>query len=147
MTVFSRSFVRKRVISLATTTLFTTASLACARNPMSSYHVPGAIPIHERPDYHEEAPFVAEYDAAMNRMTAEMLVKPTGDVDRDFVAIMMPLNRGAVEMAQAEIKHGHNVQLRQLVRQIMATRQREIVTIRSAADHWSAASAAPSPIH
>ena len=60
MIMFSRSFVRKRVISLATTTLVTTASLACARDPMSSYHVPGAMPVqylNERPDYNAEAPF------------------------------------------------------------------------------------------
>ena len=85
MTMFSRSFVRKRVISLATTTLVTTASLACAAIRCRAYHVPGAMPIQyadERPDYHEEAPFVAENDAAMNRMMTDILVKPTGDADR-----------------------------------------------------------------
>jgi uncharacterized protein (DUF305 family) len=147
MTVFSRSFVRKRVISLATTTLVTTASLAFARNPMSSYHVPGAMPIqyvNERPDYCEEAPFVAESDAAINRMMADMTVKPTGDADRDFVAIMVALNRGTVDMARAEIKHGRNKQLRQLAQQIIAARQQDIGAAPTAADRWFAASAAPS---
>src|SRR4249919_1805151 len=95
--LFSRPFVRKRLVSLATTTLVATASLAFARNPMSSYHVPGAMPVHyvnERPDYYEESPFLSENDAAINRMLADMMVKPTGDADRDFVAIMAPLNRG-----------------------------------------------------
>ena len=99
MTVFSRSFVRKRVISLAATTLVTTASLACARNPMSSYHVPGAMPIqfvNEQPYYHAESPFLSENDAAMNRMMADTMVKPTGDVDRDLVATM-PRRRSLVE--------------------------------------------------
>ena len=143
MTVFSRSFVRKRVISLAATTLVTTASLACARNPMSSYHVPGAMPIqyaNERPDYHEEAPFVVENDAAINRMMADMAVKPSGDVDRDFVAAITPLNHGTVDMARAEITYGHNEQLRRLALQIIAARQQEIVGAQQAA----AASAAPS---
>lgn len=146
MTVFSRSFVRKRVISLAATTLVTTASLACARNPMSSFHVPGAMPIqyaNERPDYHEEAPFVAENDAAINRMMADMVVKPTGDVDRDFVAAVTPLNHGAVDLARAEITYGHNEQLRQLALQIIAARQQEIVSAQQAA----AASAGPSSNH
>jgi hypothetical protein len=144
MTVFSRSFVRKRVISLAATTLVTTASLACARNPMSSYHVPGAMPIqyvNERPDYHEEAPFVAENDAAMNRMMADMVMKPTGDVDRDFVAALSPLNQGAVDIARAEITYGHNEQFRQLAQQI-AARQQESVAMQRAA-----ASAEPPPNH
>jgi hypothetical protein len=150
MTVFSRSFVRKRVISLATTTLVTTASLACARDPMSSYHVPGAMPIqyaNERPDYHDEAPFVAENDAAMNRMLADMEVKPTGDVDRDFAATMSAVNRAAVDMARAEIKYGHNEQLRQLAQQIIATRQQEVVTTPQAGNQWFAASAGLSPHH
>jgi hypothetical protein len=150
MTMFSRSFVRKRVVSLATTTLVATASLAFARNPMSSYHVPGAMPVqyvNERPDYYEESPFLSENDAAINRMMADMMVKPTGDADRDFVAIMVPLNRGAVDIARAEITHGHNEQLRQLAQQIIASRQQEIGAAGKAADQWFAASATPSPTH
>src|SRR5882757_1529310 len=142
MIMFSRSFVRKRVISLATTTLVTTASLACARDPMSSYHVPGAMPVqyrNERLDYNAEAPFVAAGDAAMNRMMTGMVVKPTGDADHDFAAIMMSLNRGAVDMARAEVKYGHNDQLRQLAQQIIAARQQEIGTTQRAASHWLAA--------
>lgn len=34
--------------------------------------------------------FVAENDAAMARMHAAMTIQPTGDVDRDFVAMMIP---------------------------------------------------------
>jgi hypothetical protein len=155
MTMFSRSlfscsFVRKRAISLTTTALVATASLACVRNPMSSYHVPGAMPVqyvNERPDYYAESPFLSENDAAMNRMMADMMVKPTGDADRDFVAIMAPLNRGAVDMARAEVKHGHNERLRQLAQQIVTARQQEIDATRRAADQWSAASAAPSSTH
>jgi len=149
MTMFSRSFVRKRVISLAATTLVTTASLACARDPMSSYHVPGAMPsryVNERPDYRDEAPFVAENDAAMSRMMADMVVKPTGDVDHDFAATMSPLDRAAVDMARAEIKYGRNEQLRQLAQHIIAARQQEIVATGKAADRWLAASATPSVI-
>jgi uncharacterized protein (DUF305 family) len=32
------------------------------------------------------------------------LVGPTGDVDRDFVAAMMPHHQGAIEIARAELK-------------------------------------------
>jgi uncharacterized protein (DUF305 family) len=115
---------------------------------MSSYHVPGAMPIgyvNERPDYNEEAPFVAENDAAMNRMMADAMVKPTGDADRDFAAIMMSLNRGAVDMARAEIKYGHNERIRQLAQQIVAARLQEVVTTQQAISHWIAASAERSP--
>ncbi len=133
MTVFSRSFVRKRVISLATTASVAATSLALAQGSTSSYHVRGAMPVQyvaDRPDYYEESPFLSENDAAMNKMMADMTVKPTGDVDRDFVAMMVPHHQGAVDMAQAELKYGHNEQLRRLAQEIVVTQQQEIAVMR-----------------
>ena len=40
-------------------------------------------------------------EAAMTKMMAAMNVKPSGDVDRDFVAMMIPHHQGAIDMAQA----------------------------------------------
>ena len=88
MVLFSRSFVRKRMIPL--------------------------------PDYSEEQPFLSENDAAMNEMMADMTIKPTGDLDRDFVAMMVPHHQGAVDMANAELQYGHDEQLRRLAREIVA---------------------------
>jgi hypothetical protein len=135
MTVFSRSFVRKRVISLATTASVAATSLALAQGSTSSYHVRGAMPVQyvaDRPDYDEESPFLSENDAAMNKMMANMTVKPTGDVDRDFVAMMVPHHQGAIDMAQAELKYGHNEQLRRLAQEIVVTQQQEIAVMRLA---------------
>ncbi len=42
----------------------------------------------------QEAPFLAENTAAMDKMMAGMDVKPTGDVDADFVAMMIPTSSG-----------------------------------------------------
>ena len=53
-------------------------------------------------------------DAAMNKMVADMTIKPTGDVDRDFVAMMVPHHQGAIDMAKAVLRYGHNEQLRRL---------------------------------
>jgi uncharacterized protein (DUF305 family) len=68
----------------------------------------------------------------MNKLMAVMKVKPSGDVDRDFVAMMVPHHQGAVDMAQAELKYGHNEQLRRRARQIVANQQQEIVVMRNA---------------
>src|SRR2546425_8719024 len=57
-----------------------------------------------------EAPFLAENDAAMAKMMNEMTVQPTGDVDRDFVAMMVPHHQGAIDMAVAGLRHGRNQQ-------------------------------------
>lgn len=135
MVLFSRSFIRKRVISLATTMSVTATSFALAQDPMRAYHVRGAMPIHsaaDRPDHSAEQPFLSENDAAMNKMMADMTIKPTGDVDRDFVAMMVPHHQGAIAMAQAELKYGHNEQLRRMAQQIVAAQQQEIGTMRLA---------------
>jgi hypothetical protein len=78
MVLFSRSFVRKRVISLATTVAVSATSFAFA--PPKMGRVRGAMPIQtaaDRPDHSEEQPFLSE-NAAMNKMMADMTVKPTG---------------------------------------------------------------------
>ena len=80
----------------------------------------------------EEAPFLAENDAAMTRMMDGMAVKPTGDVDRDFVAMMVPHHQGAIDMAVAVLRHGHNEQLRRLAQEIIVTQQQEIAAMRMA---------------
>ena len=79
-----------------------------------------------------EAPFLAENDAAMTRMMEGMAVKPTGDVDRDFVAMMVPHHQGAIDMAVAVLRHGHNEQLRRLAQEIIVTQQQEIAAMRMA---------------
>jgi uncharacterized protein (DUF305 family) len=77
-----------------------------------------------------EAPFLAENEAAMNKMMADMNVKPTGDVDRDFVAMMVPHHQGAIDMAKIMLRYGHNEQLRRLAQEIIVTQQQEITTMR-----------------
>jgi hypothetical protein len=80
----------------------------------------------------DEAPFLAENDAAMTRMMDDMAAKPTGDVDRDFVAMMVPHHQGAIDMAQAELRYGHNEQLRRIAQEIVVEQQQEIVAMRVA---------------
>jgi hypothetical protein len=135
MVLFSRSFIRKRMISLATTASVAATSFALAQDPPRTHHVHGIMPIQDvadRPDHPEEQPFLSENDAAMNQMMMDMAVKPTGDVDRDFVAMMVPHHQGAVDMAKAELKYGHNEQLRRLAQRIVATQQHEIEVMRNA---------------
>src|SRR5712671_3775300 len=79
-----------------------------------------------------EAPFLAENQAAMDKMMKGMQVTPSGDVDRDFAAMMIPHHQGAVDMAQAELRYGHSVQLRRIARQIIASQPKEIVGMRQA---------------
>jgi hypothetical protein len=136
MISLSSSFVRKRVISLATTLSVGATSLAMAHGPARIHHVHAPVaPIQyvaDRPDHSDEAPFLSENDAAMNKMMADMTVKPTGDIDRDFVAMMVPHHQGAIDMAQAVLRYGHNEQLRRLAQEIVVTQQQEIAAMRLA---------------
>jgi hypothetical protein len=79
----------------------------------------------------EETPFLAENDRAMATMMRSMKISPSGDVDRDFVAMMVPHHQGAIDMAQAELRYGHNEQLRRLAQEIIVTQQQEIVVMQT----------------
>ena len=65
-------------------------------------------------------------------MMANMTVKPTGDVDRDFVAMMTPHHQGAIERAQAELRYGHNQPLRRMAQEVIVTQLQEIAAMRLA---------------
>ena len=79
-----------------------------------------------------EAPFLTENQLAMDKMMAGMDVKPSGDVDRDFSAMMIPHHQGAIDMAQAELRYGHNEQLRRIAQEIIVEQQQEIAAMRLA---------------
>jgi uncharacterized protein (DUF305 family) len=85
--------------------------------------------------------FVAENRAAMHRMMKTMDVPPSGDADRDFAAMMIPHHQGAIEMAQAELRHGRNEQLRRIAQGIIVEQQQEIAAMRLAVDQGTGASA------
>ncbi|MFZ1991387.1 MAG: DUF305 domain-containing protein, partial [Alphaproteobacteria bacterium] len=73
-----------------------------------------------------------ENDAAMKKMMDGMAIKPSGDIDRDFVAMMVPHHQGAIDMAIAVLKYGHNEQLKRLAQEIIVTQQQEIAVMRLA---------------
>ena len=79
-----------------------------------------------------EAPFLVENQAAMEKMIAGMEVKPSGDVDQDFAAMMIPHHQGAIDMARAELRYGHNEHLRRIAQEIIVEQQQEIAAMRLA---------------
>ena len=79
-----------------------------------------------------EAAFRKENEAAMSKMMAAMTLEPSGDVDADFVASMVPHHQGAIEMAQAELRYGRNEQLRRIAQEIIVDQTQEIAAMRMA---------------
>jgi hypothetical protein len=57
--------------------------------------------------------------------------------------MMVPHHQGAIDMAQAELKYGHNEQLRRLAQEIVVTQQQEIAVMRLAVDDQLPSAASP----
>lgn len=76
--------------------------------------------------YPAEAAFLSENNAAMDKMMKGMDVKPTGDTDADFAAMMIPHHQGAIDMALSELRYGKNEQLRRIAQEIIVDQQQEI---------------------
>ena len=67
---------------------------------------------------------------AMAKMSSAMAAaNMTGDVDHDFLAMMIPHHAGAVDMARLLLIHGHDPLVRQLAEEIIASQQAEIASM------------------
>ena len=129
MNSFTRRFATPTVLTLAIVCVIGTAVIASAQR-LSELRpdicgAPGS-------EVTAEASFLAENEAAMKRMMTDMAVNPTGDVDADFVAMMVPHHQGAIDMAVAVLRHGRNPQIRRLAQEIIVTQQQEIAAMRLA---------------
>jgi Domain of unknown function (DUF305) len=98
--------------------------LAFAASPFVLAHE--AHPNPQPPATSDEAAFMKENGAAMDKMMAAMDVKPSGDIDRDFVAMMAPHHQGAIDMAVIELRYGKNETLRRLAQEIIVDQMQEI---------------------
>ena len=76
--------------------------------------------------------FAAENEVAMTRMMAGMSVHPSGNIDEDFAAMMIPHHQGAIDMAMAELRYGKNEQLRRIAQEIIVDQMQEIAAMRLA---------------
>ncbi len=129
-----RGWAYQRAISLRTMWIVAVACLiagAMLPSRILSIAVPVSHAATPSGDGNEHA-FISENDVAMNRMMADMAVKPSGDVNRDFVEMMIPHYQGAIDMAKALLIHGNNEALRRIAQEIVITQQQEIVAMRLA---------------
>ena len=139
MSLLSRPFVRKKAISLATTLSVTVTSFALAQDPKPVLHPRGAA------QEIDEQQFLFANDLAISNMSREMLVSPTGDIDQDFVSIMIPQRQAAVDVARAELKYGHDERLRQLAQSIVDAGERDLSTMRLGSRQTSTAQSTEKP--
>lgn len=68
----------------------------------------------------------------MARMDHDMMLHPSDDPDRAFALMMIPHHQGAIDMAEAELRFGHDPVLRRLAQGIIVEQQQEITVMRQA---------------
>lgn len=67
------------------------------------------------------------YAPAMTKMHKDMgSVKPTGNVDVDFVQGMIPHHQGAIDMAKIELEKGSDPEIQKLAKDIIKAQEVEI---------------------
>jgi hypothetical protein len=124
----SRSFICKALFSLAATALISVSSTALAEDQIEQRHV---LPAKA------DLRFLVESDLAISKMSLGMTVEATGDADRDFVVMMSAHEQGAVDVARAEVKYGHNQELRRLAGDMIAAREHEVLLMHDAVGRQS----------
>jgi hypothetical protein len=138
---FCRPGVGTAMVGLRLLIAFAVPSLTFAQEPHPPVQ-PSAISA-------DEQAFLRENDAAMTKMMNDMEAKPSGDIDRDFVAMMIPHHQGAIDMAVIELRYGKNEQLRRIAQEIVVDQQQEIAAMKLAigekADDTTPAPTQPSP--
>ncbi|MBS3652363.1 DUF305 domain-containing protein [Pseudaminobacter sp. 19-2017] len=138
------SLLRRALIASA---LFAAAEAlaACSEQPrLLADYLAAICSSSSRSPSAEEDPFLQQNAGAMEKMMTGMSVQPSGDIDRDFVEMMVPHHQGAIEMAQAELRYGHNERLKRMAQEIIVTQQQEIAAMRLALDE-TLPPATPSP--
>jgi Domain of unknown function (DUF305) len=128
-----RRLLARVVVFLITTTALYTASAASGKDRGSAAPTDAPTDLAGKSGAAEsEHPFLAENQHAMDKMMAGMAPKPTGDVDTDFAAMMIPHHQGAIDMAVLELRYGRNEQLRRIAQEIIVDQQQEIAAMRLA---------------
>jgi uncharacterized protein (DUF305 family) len=134
-----RPSICKALIFLAAAALMSETPFALAQDQTRTPHAPAAATASEG------RRFTIESDLALSKMSLGMTAERTGDVDRDFVAMMMPHHQGAIDIARAELKYGHNEELLRLARDIIVEQEHEMLVMRGTVGEPTSAQSTETP--
>ena len=138
---------------IALTALVMTAAFpAASRSAAEKTHDHlDAVPLCTGTTATSQPNFYSEMSQVNAQMHTAMDVAPSGDVDRDFIRMMIPHHQGAVDMALVLLKYGHDTRLKRLAQSIVVEQAQEIAYMRSLLDTPRAdapqADHPPSPQH
>jgi hypothetical protein len=83
-------------------------------------------------NFGSETPYLRAMNNTMEKMMYDMVVPPTGGLDRDFVEMMTPHHQGAIDMAQIYLRFGDNEQLKRIAQEIIIDQLQEMSVMRLA---------------
>ena len=87
------------------------------------------VPAHEEKSAATQSPSDQIHHAMMDGMHKAMDMKMSGNVDRDFAAMMIDHHRQALAMAKIEIAHGGSAELKAMAQKMIDTQRKEIVEL------------------
>jgi hypothetical protein len=102
-----------------------------------------AVPLGSRAPDAAAPTFYSEMMKANACMHEGMDVTPTGDVDRDFMRMMIPHHQGAIDMARVLLKYAHDEKVRRLAQSIIVEQGQEITYMRTLLDPPSDQTSSP----
>jgi Domain of unknown function (DUF305) len=134
MVPFIRSRLGRGSVTVAAAVVAVTAALAAnaAGTPSLAEYIAAICSAAFRSAPPHEVSFLSENTGAMTKMLVGMEIRPSGDIDQDFVAMMVPHHQAAIDMAVAVLRYGRNAQIRRLAQEIIVTQQQEIAAMRLA---------------
>ena len=76
-------------------------------------------------DSHKLDPNVP-FKKAMDKMHKEMMIKPSGNIDVDFLKGMIPHHQGAIDMSEELIKKSKDTELKAFAQKIIDAQKAEV---------------------
>jgi uncharacterized protein (DUF305 family) len=110
------------------------AALAYFALPRHASPNEASVRVDEVCDLSSEQPFLNRNEAAVKEMMTDMGVAATGDVDRDYIAVMTLHHTEAIEMALTFLRYGKNEQIKRLAREDILTLEEEVSAMRRSID-------------
>ena len=92
------------------------------------------IPVCGRASDVSEPAFYQEVTSANAHMHEGMEIARSGDIDRDFMRMMIPHHQGAIDMALLQLKYGQDARLKRLAQSIIVEQGQEIAYLRTLLD-------------